>query len=187
MLNGTAPILIFTFTPNFLAGIQQGFAGIPVIGSLSSLIGIPIPIYLDEKTTGLYIDNQTKAIDIDTVPLPRYDGKPPAVDQRGLNNLVTVNMFARKDSIMMTVLLALIELIFGQVVAKTYSVTYLNGTTTVFGGLLHGFSTQEGSDDDLIRITIQLSKANQNAPTPPSVPTVLPKITGATPVQAVAP
>ncbi len=181
MLNGVAPILIFSFVPSFLSGLFEGIAGIPVLGSIIPL-GIPIPIYLDEKTTGIYIESESKAIDIDTVPLVRYDEKQSSVDQRGLNNVITVNMIANRDSIMLSVLLALNDMVFGRVVKQSYSVTYLNGATTVFNGLLHGFSAQQSSNDDITRITLQISKANL-APPVKGAPTLVNKaITGATPV-----
>lgn len=182
MLNGVSPILIFHFKPQLTQSLFNGLSGIPVIGDVLSGIGIPIPIYLDQNLTGVYVDTETKAIDLDTDVQVRYDGKAPSVDQRGLNNLITVNLFGSKNSIMLAVLLAMNDMIFSRVVSKDYAISYLNGTTTVFSGLLHGFSTSVGSDDDLIRITMQISKANQSKPTPANLTSVLPKITGATPV-----
>lgn len=186
MLNGVAPILIFSFKPELTANLFKGVAGLPVLGDVLPNIGIPIPIYLDENLTGIYVDSESKAIDIDTNVQARYDGKPPSVDQRGLNNLITVNMFANRESVMLAVLLALNDMVFQRVVQASYNVSYINGITTVFNALLHGFSTQEGSDDNLVRIVLQLSKANQSKPNPANLTSVLPKITGATPV-AVSP
>ncbi len=182
MLNGVAPILIFSFMPNLTQGLFKGLAGIPILGDIVPNIGIPIPLYLDEKLTGIYIENESKAIDIDTNVQARYDGKAPSVDQRGINNLITVNMLANRNSIMLSVLLALNDMIFQRVVSKDYSVTYLNGASTIFNALLHGFSTQGSSEDELIHISLQLSKANQSKPNPANLTSVLPKITGATPV-----
>jgi hypothetical protein len=90
-------------------------------------------------------------------------------------------MTANKDSILLSVLLAFMDQAFQKVVSKNYSVTYLNGATTVFGGLLHGFSTSTDEDTNLIRIVLQISKANQDTPTPANLIFTLPKITGATP------
>lgn len=181
MLNGIAPLLIFSFTPDFAADLFKGIAGIPILGDVLPT-GIPIPIYLDERLTGIYIESESKAIDIETVPQVRYDDKPPSVEQRGLNNVVTVNMLANRNSIMLSVLLAMNDMVFSRVVKKTYSVTYLNGATTVFNGLLHGFSTQQGSDDDLTRIVLQISKANLSPPSKGGVQLVNKSLSGATPV-----
>jgi hypothetical protein len=183
MLGGIAPVLIFSFPLSPKSATFNAIAGIPLIGeTIAKNVGLPIPLYLDEKLTGLYVESETKAIDIDTVVQPRNDGGAPLVDQRGLNSLITVNMLASKDSILLSVLLALNDIVFSKVVSKEYNVSYLNGSTAIFGGLLHGFSTQNGSDDDLIRIVLQLSKANQQGTTPNNVVSVLPKITGAIPV-----
>lgn len=182
MLNGVAPILIFSFMPNLSQSLFNGLAGIPVLGDVLPKIGIPIPIYLDENLTGIYVESESNAIDIDTIVQARYDGKPPSVDQRGLNNLITINMLATKNSVMLSVLLAMNDMIFSRVVSKDYNVSYLNGATTVFNALLHGFSTHTAADDDLIRIVLQISKANQSKPVPPNLASALPKITGATPV-----
>lgn len=185
MLNGIAPILIFNFP---IASKPLSFLeGVPLIGGALASAGVPIPLYLDEELTGLYVESETKAIDIETTVQARNDGGPPLIDQRGLNNLITINMLASQDSILLSVLLALNDIIFSKVVSKEYSVSYLNKTTTIFGGLLHGFSTQVGNDDDLIRITLQLSKGSENGTIPSNVTSVLPKITGAIPVAGVAP
>jgi hypothetical protein len=182
MLGGVAPILIFSFSPQITQSAFGGIAGIPVVGDVLPNLGIPIPLYLDENLTGIYVESESKAIDIDTNVQPRYDGKPPSIDQRGLQNLVTVNLIATQQSVVLTVILGLIDMIFQRVVQASYKVSYINGATTVFGGLLHGFQTQQGSNDNLIHITLQIQKGKENVPNPPNVTSVLPKITGATPV-----
>lgn len=183
MLNGIAPLIIFNF-PLFTEGETfNAISGIPVVGNfLTENIGVPIPIYLDEKISGVFIESESKALDIDTETKVRYDGKPPDVKQRGVTNLITVNMLAKKNSDYLAVLLALNDMVFSRLVASRYNVTYLNGPTTVFNGLLHGFSAQASNDDDLMRITLQISKANLKATIEPPGRFALPKITGATPV-----
>jgi hypothetical protein len=187
MLNGIAPLLIFNFPiplePPSVAGPQLETKGIPLlIQKFQTDIGIPIPLYLDENLTGIYIESESKAIDIETNSQQRFDGKAPSVDQRGLNNLVTINMVASKNSIVLGVLLALNDMIFSRVVSKTYNVSYLNGVTTIFGGLLHGFSTSSGIDNDLIKVVMQISKANLSPPTKGGTQIQNKFITGATPV-----
>jgi len=182
MLNGVAPIIIVHLYNKTFLNAAASASNFPIIADVANLIGIPIPIYLDEKLTGIYVESQTRAIDIETKAQPRYDGKPPIVDQNGVNSLVTVNLFARNDSILLTALLALCDMIFQKLVSKEYAISYLNKSTVVLGGLLHGFQTTEGSDDDLTRIILQISKASQESTTPQGAVSVLPKITGATPV-----
>lgn len=188
MLGGIAPIIVFSFPP--VLGIDLGsiLGGIPLIGDSLSNIGIPIPIYLDEKVTGLFIESESKALDIDTdiVPMYRTTGQVQnLINQSGINNLVTINMVANKDSVILSVLLALNDMVFSRLVKGKYTLSYVNGTTLIFGGLLHSFSVQSASDDTLLRIQMQIQKNNQNkttllnqylnvpgagpAPTPPGV------------------
>jgi hypothetical protein len=182
MLNGVAPILIFTFPVSEKSPTFNAIAGIPLVNEIVSAIGVPIPIYLDERLTGVYVESETKAIDIQTTVEAKTEAGVPDVSQRGLDSLVTINMLANKDSIVLSAILALCDMVFQKVVAQEYKISYLNGVTTVFNGLLHGFQTSVDSDNDLVRITLQLSKSNQNLGNKP-VATMLPKITGAVPIQ----
>lgn len=183
MLNGLAPVLIFAFPVKPKGPTFNALAGIPLIGdSLANSVGVPIPLYLDEKLTGILVESESKAVDIETNVQPRNDGGPPLVDQRTINSTVTINMVANKDSLILSALLAFNDLIIQKVVSKEYTVSYLNGSTLIFGGLLHGLTTSEGSDDTLIRISLTLSKANtQNTQILPQIPTLTP-VTGATPI-----
>lgn len=185
MLNGVAPILIFTFPVVPKSPAYNALVGIPFIGQqLADNIGVPIPIYLDEKLTGIYIDSESKALDIETTVEAKDEAGKPDVRQRGLNNIVTVNLVALRDSILLGALLAFNDMIFQRVVSQEYSVSYLNGPTTIFNGLLHQFNTSVDTDTDLMRVSIQISKANQNKATPDSGVGTLTKITGATPAGA---
>lgn len=187
MLNGRAPLLIFNF-PLFTSGETfNAISGIPVVGDfLASNIGIPIPIYLDPDITGIQVESESKALDIDTESKQRYDGQPPEVKQRGITNLITVNLVASRTSDYLTVLLAMNDMIFSRLVSKHYNVSYINGATTIFNGLLHGFSANGDSDTDKMQITLQISKANLKATVEPPGRFFLPKITGAVPAPAAA-
>ncbi len=185
MLNGAFPILVFYFPTSLEVETFNAITGVPETktfdaGNLS--FPIPIPILLDERITGVFIESESKALDVDTETKQRYDDKAPDTKQRGVTNLVTVNMLAKRDSVYLAVFLALNDMVFQRLVSKHYSISYLNGPTTVFNGLLHGFSAQASNDDDLMRITLQISKANLKKPTETEDRFALPKITGATPL-----
>lgn len=183
MLNGVAPILIFNFpeNPASLSPVFNALSGIPLVGPLLPLsIGVPIPLYLDERVTGLYVDTQGKNLDIETTIEPRYDNKKPFVYQRALNSSITINLNANKDSILLPALLALTDFIIPRLISQNYQVSYLNGPTVILGGLLQGLNTNEGSDDDLIRIVLQIQKTDQR-PASPVPPTLIP-VVGATPL-----
>jgi len=160
MLNGIAPIFLFNFkklTPSQEASIAK----IPIVSSIVNAIGLPpIPLYLDEKLTGIYIDSENKNIDIETAVDTSAAGKDATVNQKGINSTVTINMFATKTSLGLTLFSALADLIFAKVTSKEYSITYLNGAVTVFNGLLHSFSINQSSENDLYTVTVVLSRSN---------------------------
>lgn len=64
---------------------------------------------------------------------------------------------------MLPVLLALSDMIIPKLVSGKYSLSYLNGSTVILGGLLQGLNTSEGADDNLIRITLQIQKVYKPA------------------------
>jgi hypothetical protein len=189
MLNGIDPIIIFHFYSN--PPTDDKFVGPPpptsLLGGLFSQFGLPIPIYLSEKLTGIYVDDESKGIDIATrvdavVEKDGIEVNTPEVSQRAVDSTVTVNMFAVKDSIMLTAFLALADMILKRVASKEYGITYLNGSTTIFNGLLDRFSYTNGANDNLIRIEMVLSNAKKQAPTlVPSVPPITP-VVGAIPL-----
>lgn len=186
MLGGIAPIIIFTFPPALGIDFSRVLGGIPLIGDALSGVGIPIPVYLDENLTGIYIESESKSLDIDTdiVPVYRSDNTKTAtnfINQSGINNLVTVNLLANRDSLILSVLLALNDMVFSKLVSGKYTMSYINGTTLIFGGLLHSFSVQANSDDTLLKIQMQIQKNNQNKPSVVSQYLNVPAIPGVTP------
>ena len=181
MLGGVSPILIITLNDIIPDPLANAIAGIPMIGETLAAVGIPLPIYLDENFTGIVVDTESKALDVETSAEVRYDGETPRMTQRGINSLVTINMEARKDSIVLGVLLALNDIIFTKLVNQKYSISYMNGSTVVFAGLLHGFSANSDSNTDKILITMQISKAKDGGlPSRPFEP--LSKVRGAVPI-----
>jgi len=189
MLNGIDPIIIFHFYSN--PPTDDSFVGPPqptsFLSGLAAAVGLPIPIYLSERLTGIYVDDESKGIDVATrvdavVEKDGLEVRSPEVSQMALDSTVTVNLFAVKDSVMLTALLALADMILKRVVSKEYGITYLNGSTVIFNGLLHRFSTSVGANDNLIRIEMVLSNAKKQAPTPvPGLAPIAP-VVGAIPL-----
>ncbi len=124
-----------------------------------------------------FIDSESKNIDIETLPETRIDGFDPVVTQKGINSTVTINMQASKGSLGLSVLIALMDLVFAKVTSKQYKITYLNGAVTIFNGLLHGFTVNQSADNDLYTISMQISRAN-GAGTVLGIP--IPTLTGTT-------
>jgi len=170
MLNGVSPILIFTFPVELNSPVFNVLAGIPVIGeSLAANIGVPIPIYLDRNLAGVVVDSETKALDIETKTEAKTQAGTPDVSQRGLGNVVTINMSGNRDSLILAAVAALCDLAFQKIVSKSYSVTYINGPTVIINGLIEAFSSSVSSNNDLLNLTLQISKSNQKIKTEPAV------------------
>lgn len=179
MLGGLAPILIFNFK-KLPPSIAPTIAAIPVVSQIVNAIDLPaIPLYLSEELTGISIDTQEKNIDIETTTETLTSGGTPETNQRGLNSSVKVNLIAIQDSIGFALLSALAELVFPKVTSKEYSLTYLNGPITVFGGLLHSFAVSQDSNDERLKVTIELIK--QGISTKAPIP-VVQKLTAVVPL-----
>lgn len=172
MLDGVDPILIFNFS-KATAQAKNAIAKIPEIATIVSKIDLPaIPIYLSEKLTGIYIDTEDKTIDVDTAIETLKDAtKDPIINQRGINNTVKISMLANKDSIGLTLLSAMADLVFPKVTAREYSITYLHGAVTVFAGMLHSFAINQQAGNTLYTITLELIRIGIAAKQPvPEVP-----------------
>lgn len=182
MLNGVAPVLIFTFPVN-LSKYMDYFGG-SVLDYVPSRddVGIPIPVYLDEKLTGVMVDSESKSVDIQTTVEAKTVGGTPDYSQRAIDSLISIDLSANKNSPMLSALIALCDMAFQRVASREYKVSYLNGPTTVFNGLLHGFQVNTEGNSELMTMTLQLSKSTENLNNPPT-PTMLPKITGAIPIR----
>lgn len=181
MLNGIDPIIIFNFS-KLEPDLQAAVANIPVVSNIVNKIGLPpIPIYLSERLTGLFIDSEEKSIDIETTTETLTSGSDPVWQQKGINSTVKINMIANKNSLGMTLLGALADLVFEKVTSKEYSITYIHGSTTIFNGLLHSFSISQQADSDLMQISAELTRST-GKPTPKTSVPVVDKITGALPL-----
>ncbi len=186
MLNGVDPIIIFHF---YNKGAIDFLADIPFASAITDLVGIPIPIYLSERLTGIYVDTETRGIDVQTKvdPVTEKDPLtlevlPPQVTQTGLDSTVSISMFASRDSILLTAIIAMMEMILSRLVTQEYGISYINGSTVIFNGLLHRFQTTINRNDDLVRIDCTLSNAKKDSPTPKVGPIPITKVTGALPL-----
>jgi len=172
MLNGLDPILIFNISKN-VSFIKTNITDkkIPVASQIIEKISLPvIPVYLSRDLTGLSIDTEDKAIEIDT-QIETLQSSESFITQRGLNNTVTVQILAEKGSIGLTLLAALSDFVFPLVTAKEITMTYMHGAITVFDGLLHSFKIGQNANSTLQTITIELVRIGINKPAQvPSIP-----------------
>lgn len=180
MLGGIDPILIFQFsklTPSELTSISK----IPIVSTIVNKIGLPpIPIYLSESLTGLHVESEEKSIEVETRPETLSNGDDPSVNQKGLASIVRVNLICNKNSIGLTLLSAVADLIFPKVTSREYSLSYLHGATTVFGGLLHSYNVTAAADSELMMIRMEISKSTNKTVEKKANPSVTPKADAAT-------
>lgn len=156
MLGSFDPVIIFqiyTKVPEAtLANIQL------TSGTQPKTTSAIIPIYLSENETGLFVDSESKNIDIDSQVDSLSSGAEALVNQKALGSIVSVKLFGKRNSIGLTILLALAEMILDKVTSAEYEVTYMHESVTVFGGLIHGISIEPGANDDRLNITLELSR-----------------------------
>jgi hypothetical protein len=182
MLNGIDPIIIFQFK-KALPSVSEQLAKIPLVASYTNFIeSPPIPIYLSETLTGLFIDSESKSIDSETNTETKTDGSAPDINQKGINSVVKIEIVANKNSLGLTLLTALSDLLYEKLTSKEYAVSYLNGAVTIFNGLIHSFSIQQSANNELYNISIEISRGPYKSPTKVElVPSVIPT-TGALPL-----
>lgn len=159
MINGLDPILIFTFFKKLDAGQAAALKGVGFFSELVQTLSLPpIPIYLSEKITGLYVDSEEKSIDIETSVDTLLSGGDASINQKAITSVVNIKMLATKESLGLTILSALADVVLPLVTSKEYSVSYLNGATTIFGGLIHSFSVAQEANSTLISVSLGLIK-----------------------------
>jgi len=190
MLNGQNPLLLFQFSVR-QNDIDQAGAKIPVKSELRTFLDLPpIPFYLIENLTGIQVENEDKNVDIqsdtETIAQPSLIvvGSPtvePEISQKGLSSNVTINLTAKKSSVLIAGLSSLIDLIFTKVSSNEYSISYFNGSTSIFRARLQSYQVNQSSTNDLATITIILTRGAVDAKKPTTVIQV-PGSAGGTPL-----
>ena len=161
-LDGKYPIIIFTFykpIPKSLAGLLPA--------SVTRVPLVPIPVYLDEKITGMQLDDYDRTITIDVM----RDGV--TAFERVSGDVVHLKFHAKKDSIILTVLTALIDRImntFDENVAtkfddRNYSLTIFYDNIFILDASLEEFSTRLKDGTDLREFSFTFSKRSEKKTT----------------------
>jgi len=180
MLGGIDPVIIFQFSA-LAPSLSESLAKIPVISAIPTLLEQPpIPIYLSETVFNIVIDGESKSVDIETTTETLTDGSDPQVNQKGIQSSVEINIEGRKDSVALTLLSAMIDIVFDKVTSKEYAITYLHGATTVFRAVLHTFTVETVPGTDKLSVKIGLSRGQKNPSKPSGIPSV-PGVTGILP------
>lgn len=173
MLGGIDPIIIIQLAknidPTFVGPEQPGILSrIPVVSQIPTVVDQPpIPIYLSENLTGIFVDSEDKNVDIQTSVETLSNGEEPDVNQKGIGSTVTINLIAKKDSIAMSLLSGLMDQVFEKLSSKEYAISYLHGPVTIFRALLQSYQVSQVADTDILNIRIELTKG---AKTPVKAP-----------------
>lgn len=177
MLGGLDPIIIFQYrkkesseligprSPN--GQFERTWTyGVPIISEVPTFVEQPpIPIYLSENLTGLFIDSEAKHVAVGTTTETINDGGKARTVQKGASSTVSVALKAKADSIGLVLLSAMIDLLFEKVTSQEYAITYMHGATTIFRGLLESYSVSEVSGTDLITINFELTRGEKDPET----------------------
>lgn len=186
ILDKVDPLIIFKFAvddPSFYDAYSQA-NGIPVVGSVLGDIllaagGIPIPLYLSEQLSGIVIDSVSNSYDIDTSVEGINKATNLDISQRVIDSTTTVVMTCNnKDSLVLSAILAFMDLIIRKAVSRAYTISFISGSTILLDALLKSFNTSMNSDSELVTITMVLSKVNGK---PDKVFTSIPNTVGTSP------
>lgn len=157
MLGGIDPIIIFQLYKR-IPDPTQLKAGMPLKSApVKRVTFAVIPIYLSEQISGLYIDTESKNIDIDTKQTNGTDGTT-SVSQTPIGSTTSVTLTGKIGSMGLTALLALSEQILDKLTSKEYEVTYVHNAITVFGGLVHSLSFEPVKGTDTYTIKIEFAR-----------------------------
>lgn len=145
-LGGLAPVIIFTFlrelnTPsNFIGPVQP--LKIPLV---------PIPIYLDEKLTGMPLDDYNRTISCEMM----RDGS--STYERVSGDVVVLKFRAQKSNVVLTAISAMMDKIIKSIEKKNYKITVFYDNIFLIDGGLEQFQTTLVEGTDLREISIQIA------------------------------
>jgi len=164
MLGGTAPVLVFNFASISSASIlnKLGFnIGEDSIFNLDIPI-VSIPVYLDEKLTGILLDDHERSINIE------FEQDENHNYERVISSDVKVTLVAQKDNVAFQGFLALFEQILKRVNYQAYKIYFYYDDVFMTNASLKDFAvtTIENTDTRVVTFTLtnrsEKSKAIQS-------------------------
>lgn len=156
MLNGLDPIIIFNFFKKLTVEDEAKFKGLPIAGLVNKFALPPIPLYLSEKLTGIYIDSEEKSIEVATAVDSLSTGGAD-FQQKAISTTVKINMIAEQEtSLGLGILSAMADIIVPKLGSNEYSIIYIHKSTILLNGLLHSFSIDQEANSTLSKITLEL-------------------------------
>lgn len=152
MLGGTAPVLVFNFASISSASIlnKLGFnIGEDSIFNLDIPI-VSIPVYLDEKLTGILLDDHERSINIE------FEQDENHNYERVISSDVKVTLKAQKDNVAFQGFLALFEQILKRVNYQAYKIYFYYDDVFMTNASLKDFTvtTMENTDTRVVTFTL---------------------------------
>lgn len=152
--------------PVIIINKKNGILGLPE--------NIPVPIYLDERLTGIAVMSQkyTYTFSNDTVQdlkTDLSDGEETSladvkVKQRAVANTLNVQLKASRKSIAINALIAALEIAFQRANMDEYSVSYFNANAVIFQGKISEFNIDENNSDTSVLIDFSIMKEEKFKP-----------------------
>lgn len=152
MLGGTAPVLVFNFASISSASIlnKLGFnIGEDSIFNLDIPI-VSIPVYLDEKLTGILLYDHERSINIE------FEQDENHNYERVISSDVKVTLVAQKDNVAFQGFLALFEQILKRVNYQAYKIYFYYDDVFMTNASLKDFAvtTRENTDTRVVTFTL---------------------------------
>lgn len=152
MLGGTAPVLVFNFASISSASIlnKLGFnIGEDSIFNFDVPV-VSVPVYLDEKLTGIIVDDHERTINIE------FERDENHNYERVISSDVKVTLLAQKDNIAFQGFLALFEQILKRVDYKAYKIYFYYDDVFMTNASLKDFAvtTRENTDTRVVTFTL---------------------------------
>jgi hypothetical protein len=146
MLGGLAPLIVFTFfksvsVPNFLSSLT----------TITKIPFVPIPIYLDEKLTGITLDDYNRSIQVENAQEGDKFFEKVSADT------VVLKFGAQKDNIVLTAITALFDRVLkaiADIERQDYKITIFYDNIFILDACLDSFQTNLRDGTDFREITM---------------------------------
>lgn len=159
MLGGTAPVLVFNFASISSASVlnKLGFN----IGEDSIFnFDIPIvsaPFYLDEKLTGILLDDHERAINIE------FETDGTNNYEREISSDVKITLVAQKENIAFQGFLAMFEQVLKRVDSQSYKIYFYHDDVFLTNASLKDFAVTTRENTNIRVVTFTLTNRSEKS------------------------
>lgn len=159
MLGGTAPVMVFNFATISTQDLLKK-VGIGIDDDSIFNIDIPlfsIPVYLDEKLTGIIVDDHERSINIE------YETDGMNNYEREISSDVKIIIKSQKDNRAFQAFLALFEQILKRVDPKLYKIYFYYDDIFLTNAGLKDFSVSTVQNTDTRMVTFTLTNRSEKS------------------------